>query len=202
MNVNCSHGYCKVKSLLSYYVMQMKRYFFWEKSPSYDPIRYQLFILTSVMRSAITSYRNCHWLHFIGISNGMPLYPQKNCTELQGWRYLIRRIDLESTRQLKTLGDHSSTRRCSARRKMIDPLWFLQFLNDLPNDDALCGWCQNSKPSGTEKVSFRISYYRMKRRNGTCAYLIIGWEVPRRLLFSWWFWHPHTCSQIGKRSWS
>ncbi len=46
-------------------------------------------LITSAVRSTITTCRNYFWICHKGISNGMPLCPQKNYTELHGWRCLI-----------------------------------------------------------------------------------------------------------------
>ncbi len=79
-----------IRSLLACYA-KWRVILFLKKSPSYNQIRYHLVILTSAVRSAITTYRNYHWIRHIGISNGMPLCPQKSNAGLQGWHWRVKK---------------------------------------------------------------------------------------------------------------
>ncbi len=57
-SVNCSqdHSLGEITAIMQ--CCADEEVFFSGKSPSYDPIKYQLAILTSAMRSAIAIYRN------------------------------------------------------------------------------------------------------------------------------------------------
>ncbi len=75
-NINCSHGYSlgEITAIILCYAD--------------EEVFYLIFFLI-LPNSIPTGYPYYHLIRNRGISNGIPLYPQKNNAELQGWNCLI-----------------------------------------------------------------------------------------------------------------